>query len=479
MSTSNGINGHSTAEYQPPFTPDATTRAQNVGIHAMDVYFPTRCVSEADLEKYDGVAAGKYTIGLGQEFMAFTDDREDINSFLLTVVSSLMRKFNVDPRSVGRLDVGTETIIDKAKSCKTVLMDLFAASGNFDIEGIDSKNACYGGTAALFNCINWIESSSWDGRWAIVVAGDIATYAEGAARPAGGAGAVAMLIGPNAPIVVEPIHGTYMANTWDFYKPALASEYPEVDGPLTVKCYNGTIDKVYEAYKSKYEKAKAKEGKAGVKTTLDSFDYITFHGPYGKQVQKGLARLAYHDYTCDPSSSKYSSIDPATSSISFDDSLTDKVLEKNFINLTKEAHKTKVWPTSNCMRRLGNAYTASVYASLASLISTSASTLVGKRVGVFSYGSGLASSFFALRIDASVEEMSQKMDLLSRLEKTQVRPCQEFIDALKMREHVHNLKDWSPEGSMEFLAPGTYYLEKCDKKYKRTYALTSSEAKGC
>lgn len=114
-----------------------------------------------------------------------------------------MRKFNIDPRSVGRLDVGTETIIDKAKACKTVLMDLFAESGNHDIEGIDSKNACYGGTAALFNCINWVESSSWDGRWAIAVAGDIATYAEGSARPAGGAGAVAMLIGPNAPIVVE------------------------------------------------------------------------------------------------------------------------------------------------------------------------------------------------------------------------------------------------------------------------------------
>jgi len=82
-------------------------------------------------------------------------------------------------------------------------MDLFAKSGNFDIEGIDSKNACYGSTAALFDAVNWIESTSWDGRNAIVVAGDIAVYAEGAARPVGGAGAVALLIGPNAPIVLE------------------------------------------------------------------------------------------------------------------------------------------------------------------------------------------------------------------------------------------------------------------------------------
>lgn len=44
---------------------------------------------------------------------------------------------------------------------------------------------------------------SWDGRNAIVFAGDIATYAEGGARPVSGAGACAMLIGPVAPPVFE------------------------------------------------------------------------------------------------------------------------------------------------------------------------------------------------------------------------------------------------------------------------------------
>jgi hydroxymethylglutaryl-CoA synthase len=33
---------------------------------------------------YDGVSTGKYTIGLGQSYMAFADDREDINSMALT-----------------------------------------------------------------------------------------------------------------------------------------------------------------------------------------------------------------------------------------------------------------------------------------------------------------------------------------------------------------------------------------------------------
>ena len=38
---------------------------------------------------------------------------------------------------------------------------------------------------------------------AVVVMGDIAVYAKGSARPTGGAGACALLIGPNAPVVFE------------------------------------------------------------------------------------------------------------------------------------------------------------------------------------------------------------------------------------------------------------------------------------
>jgi len=52
-------------------------------------------------------------------------------------------------------------------------------------------------------------------------------YAEGPARPTGGAAAIAMLIGPDAPIAFESkLRGSHMAHAYDFYKPNLASEYP-------------------------------------------------------------------------------------------------------------------------------------------------------------------------------------------------------------------------------------------------------------
>ena len=136
-----------------------------VGILAIEVYFPYTYVDQEKLEEYDGVSKGKYTIGLGQRAMGFCGDREDVNSLCLTVLKHLMEKNCIDPKSIGRLEVGTETIIDKSKSVKSVLMQLFVESGNSSVEGVDTTNACYGGTQALFNALAWIESSSWDGKF--------------------------------------------------------------------------------------------------------------------------------------------------------------------------------------------------------------------------------------------------------------------------------------------------------------------------
>jgi hydroxymethylglutaryl-CoA synthase len=92
--------------------------------------------------------------------MSFCDDREDIYSIALTTLSSLIKKYNIDLKNIGRLEVGTETMLDKSKSVKSVLMQLFEESGNFNVEGIDTVNACFGGTNAVFNAVNWVEGRS-------------------------------------------------------------------------------------------------------------------------------------------------------------------------------------------------------------------------------------------------------------------------------------------------------------------------------
>jgi hydroxymethylglutaryl-CoA synthase len=88
--------------------------------------------------------------------MSAVNDRENVNSISLTCVRNLLIKHKINPRQIGRLEVGTETLIDKSKSVKTTLMELFRESGNHDVEGVSTVNACYGGTNALFNTINWV-----------------------------------------------------------------------------------------------------------------------------------------------------------------------------------------------------------------------------------------------------------------------------------------------------------------------------------
>jgi len=391
----------------------------------------------------------------------------------------LLKKYNIDPRSIGRLDVGTETIIDKSKSVKTVLMDLFVESGNSDIEGIDSKNACYGSTAALFNAVNWVESSSWDGRNAIVFCGDIAIYAEGGARPVGGAGACAMLIGPNAPLVLEPIHGSHMANTYDFYKPQLDSEYPQVDGPKSITTYLGALDASYTHFREKWARIKKPTYYGGVEaggydpkseTCLDDFDYAIFHSPYGKLVQKGHARLMYNDYISNPDAPKYSTIPTNMRAMTPEEAMADKTVEKSFVSFASVAFKQTVLPGLACAKRCGNMYTASLYGGLASLISSVPSEeLQGKRLSMFAYGSGCASSFYAIIVKGDTTEMCEKMNLLNRLKSMTVVSCQEYVDALHLREKNHNAADYVPEGSIDNLWPGTYYLESIDSRYRRKY----------
>jgi len=454
-------------------------RPQDIGIKAIELYFPSQCVDQVELEKFDGVSAGKYTIGLGQTKMSFCDDREDIYSLTLTTVSSLLRKYNIDPKSIGRLEVGTETLLDKSKSVKTVLMQLFAPSGNTNIEGVDTVNACYGGTNALFNAINWVESSAWDGRDAIVVAGDIALYKKGAARPTGGAGCVAMLIGPNAPLAFEPgLRGSYLTHAYDFYKADLTSEYPLVDGQYSIRCYSEAVDACYKAYTAREAKLKsqlnghANGTHAEVETALDRFDYMCFHSPTCKLVSKSYARLLYNDYLADPENPIFKDVPAEIKSLTYEQSITDKTIEKTFVALSKKRFAQRVQPSVEVPTQCGNMYCASVYSSLVSLISNVPSAeLQGKRVTIFSYGSGLASSMFSLKVKGSIEELAAKVDLHTRLNARTIVAPEVYDDKCNLRERAHLKKNYKPEGDVETLAPGTYYLTNVDDMFRREYAI--------
>lgn len=96
---------------------------------------------------------------------------------------------------------------------------------------------------------------------------------------------------------------SYMANTYDFYKPRMESEYPVVDGPSSVTTYITALDESFKAYQRKVQEGSSRDvpppyanganGKASATKSvkLSDFDYSVFHSPYGKLVQKAYGRL--------------------------------------------------------------------------------------------------------------------------------------------------------------------------------------------
>jgi hydroxymethylglutaryl-CoA synthase len=405
----------------------------------------------------------------------------DIYSIALTTVSSLLKKYEIDPKSIGRLEVGTETLLDKSKSCKSVLMQLFEPSGNTNIEGVDTVNACYGGTNALFNAINWVESSAWDGRNAIVVAGDIALYKKGAARPTGGAGCVAMLVGPDAPLAFEPgLRGSYVKHAYDFYKADLTSEYPIVDGQYSLQCYTEAVDACYKAYNAREETLKSKlNGHAngnGVhaeqEAPMDKFDYMCFHAPTCKLVSKSYARLLYNDFLTNPENPIFAEVPADIKNLTYEQTITDKTVEKTFMALAKKRFNARVQPSIQVPTMCGNMYCGSVYGSLVSLLANvSSADLQGKRVGIFSYGSGLAASMFSLKVRGNTEELANKVDLHTRLDSRRTVEPQVYDDMCNLREKAHLKSNFEPTGSVETLLPGTYYLTKVDEMFRRKYEI--------
>ncbi|KAG0196534.1 Hydroxymethylglutaryl-CoA synthase, cytoplasmic [Mortierella sp. GBA30] len=444
------------------------TLPANVGIRAIDFYFPSKFVQQKELEQADGVSAGKYTIGFGQTAMGVCDDREDINSIALTVVHSLMEKYGVSYRDLGFLEVGTESLIDKSKSVKTVLMSLFEESGNCDVEGVDTKNACFGGTASVFHAVDWIESSSWDGRLALVVAADIATYAPGPARPTGGAGAVAILVGPDAPLVFDQgVRSSHMSHIWDFYKPELASEYPTVDGHYSNTCYIRSLDACYNLF---VEKFSLRHGSGPEQISSQSLDHVLFHAPTCKLVQKAFARLAYNDMLRHPGDMFYDSVkDYARFGLS-EESYSSKELERALMEFTKPDFQKKVLPSLFSATNNGNCYTATVWACLCSLLSSASDEdLLHRRIGIFSYGSGGTASFFSINVATTTAIFREKLQMRERLqERIKITPTV-FTQILEQREVVSRLKNYNPIGDTMSLAKGTYYLKRVDERYRRTY----------
>jgi len=137
----------------------------------------------------------------------------------LSSLSRLLRQCELAFDEICRLEVGTESAVDRGKSTKSFLMALFEGDDHHSVEGIDTINACYGGTNALFNTTNWLQSQAWKCAYGAVVCSDPAIHPDPAHISSIGASAISIVVASQAALFLRKGRTTFIKHSWDFYRP--------------------------------------------------------------------------------------------------------------------------------------------------------------------------------------------------------------------------------------------------------------------
>lgn len=292
----------------------------------------------------------------------------------------------------------------------------------------------------------------------------------------------------------------HMEHAYDFYKPDLSSEYPVVDGKLSIQCYLSALDKCYQQYA---DKASVKDGHI---FSLEAARFFIFHSPFTKLVAKSLARLKLNDLlrTASPDTSEkgpFAGLEALTGR-SLESTLGDRDVEKLLLKSSGSEFREKTQPSVLLGTEVGNMYTASLYGGLASLLvryihvcmlytfyeitlfySKSPKELLGKRIVLFSYGSGLASCMYSIRVstDSTCEPSLSSVvatinDIPDRLASRKFMPPGEFEQIMKLREETHHKAPYTPRGDIADLFPGTFYITSVDEKHRRSYSRVAPSA---
>ena len=320
-----------------------------IGIHDLEMATGHHVVDLAQLADHAGIAPGKYVLGLGQSEMSMLAEDEDIVTMGAAAAKPLLERDGIE--GIRTLLFATESGVDQSKAAGISAAKLLGLPHSVRV--VEMKQACYGGTAALQAAIGIVARSPQER--VLIIASDNARYLlDSPGEPTQGAGAVAMLVSADPELLeIEPANGISTTDVDDFWRPN-DSTTAVVDGHLSVGAY---LDAVSDAWAD----LQSQGGPA-----IGDIDRVIYHQPYTKMAKKAQARLR---------------------EVSGDDISTA-------LNPGDEAdgRDTGLETGSRYNRRLGNSYTASLYSCLASLIDHE-DDLAGKRIGLFSYGSGCVSEF--------------------------------------------------------------------------------------
>jgi len=365
----------------------------DVGVSDIAIYIPQFYLPHDELAEARGVPPEKFREGLGNHKMAILPNWEDSVTMAANAAAQLLEKTGTNPQEIHQLVVSTESGVDHSKPVASFVQGLLKIGSRCRIYEI--KHACYGGTAGLVTSIDWIARNHGTSKKALVIMTDTARYGFGSpGEPTQGAGAIALLMEKNPRLfsLDTRANGIFSKDVFDFWRPT-GHRVPIVEGKYSVACYLEAMEEAISHFRSNVGIPRGR--------LLEHLDYILYHMPF-----TGMARKAHRHFV----DTEHVDLDAETRQ-----------------DLYTETFRAKVEPGLLGAREVGNIYTGSVYMGLASLLETERDRVEGKRVGVFSYGSGCGAEFFLCQMKTGLSQIIEKMRFQEQLDRRKSVTFEQYV----------------------------------------------------
>ena len=402
------------------------------GVSDIGIYIPNYYLSHEELAKARGIPKEKFHAGLGNRNMAIIPNWEDAVTMAANAAQQLLERNNIDPNEIRQLVVSTESGVDHSKPVASFVQGLLNIGTRCRVYEI--KHACYGGTAGLIDSIEWISRHNNSDPKGMVIMTDIAKYGFGTlGEPTQGAGALALLVEGNPRLFSMDtlLNGIFSKDVFDFWRPT-GHRVPIVDGKYSIDCYLMALEGAVSHFRSN---CGLKEGEL-----MDSLDYLIYHMPFTKMAHKAHQHLVEIEYKDSSPESR----------------------EKIF----KESFDRMVAPSLTGVQEVGNIYTGSVYMGLVSLLEAEGKKAEGKKIGLFSYGSGCGAEFFLGQIKPEIGKIVDSLGFREQLENRKKLTFEQYIQFYsKSGEEVI----YYPEEARGFKNKFTRFVFTGFKEHRRQY----------
>lgn len=348
-----------------------------IGIDDIELATSHHVVRLDDFAEANGTDPAKFHLGLGQDEFSFPAPDEDVVTMAAAAAAPIIERSGTE--GIRTILFATESGIDQSKAAGMAVHSLLDLPSQMRV--VEVKEACYSATAALQAAVGIVTRSP--GQRVLVIASDVARYElDTPGEPTQGAGAVAMLVSADPKLLeIEPVSGLNSADVDDFWRPN-DSTTAIVDGALSVTAY-------LDALTGAWTDLAAQGGPA-----MAEIDRVLYHQPFTKMAKKAQVHLA---------------------GLTGEDLDTEIVAGTAGGSASTRPRDTGLATSTLYNRRLGNSYTASLYAGLCSLLDHDAD-LAGKRIGLFSYGSGSVGEFFTARVVPGYEQQSRRQAVTEALD---------------------------------------------------------------